>query len=314
MGQYTGGLLWVEATESDLTDSCVPLPEEIRGPAPAGLMGHLLDPRCNWVRFDGRSWHGVLPAVGKRLSVTLFSPRGYHKLTGEHWRTLVGLGFFVEPLLGARLASSSSPVAACDVPILRELLEKVSTKNPVRDSTSEENNCVDKLLCCLHPGPPCDFSDFLDELRRLCRGELTRRSFSSSGFAASMFPCGVPYMTEFVGRSSPPSSRRRAGRWHSERRVRMLVNYVMIYVQWLHLAQPSGGILAERIAFQTNPESLAAIAHVTNSIRAWCRSAGNQLPVDGGLSQTCSALMERVARDGHLGSYSGFADSNLASS
>eukprot|EP00971_Amphidinium_carterae_P345602 6486647-Amphidinium_carterae.1 len=308
-GPYTGGLLWVEALESELDEECVALPSIVQGPAPSGLMGHLLDPRGQWVQFDGRRWHAVLPAQGRRLSVTLFSPRGYLKLAGEHWTMLSDLGFGVEPLLRARVSNETSPLSDADGAIMRDLLSKIPVPCASRGRTplAEKNNCVDELLCCLQSGPACDFSDFLCELRRLCRGEFTRRSSSSLGSSSSAFPSGIPFLAEFAGRSAPPASRRRASRWHCEHRVRMMVNYVVVYLQWLHVSQPAAGLLAERIAFQADAACVVALRPVINSVRAWCRSK-DSIPVDGGLSRTCSMLMERVAKEGHLGSYSNVND------
>eukprot|EP00971_Amphidinium_carterae_P093758 1855417-Amphidinium_carterae.1 len=36
-----------------------------------------------------------------------------------------------------------------------------------------------------------------------------------------------------------------SSRWRCEHRVRMLLNYVVVYLQWLHLSQPAGGVLVE---------------------------------------------------------------------
>eukprot|EP00971_Amphidinium_carterae_P332387 6466527-Amphidinium_carterae.1 len=314
-GPYTGGQLWVEAVGDEISDECIPLPPEVATPNEApGLVGHVLDPRDNWVRFDGRRWHAVLPASGRRLSVTLFSPRGFHKLGGVHWSTLVEPGFYVTPLLKVRMSSRSSPLSPGDESIMCELLQKLEVPRRVHNSTMSENNCIDELLGCLLAGLPCDFSDFLHELRRLCRGDLTRRSSSSLGSSSVMFPCGIPYMCEFAGSVTPPTSRRRAARWRCEHRVRMLVNYAVVYLQWLHLGQPAGGVLAERLAFQAPDSMVASLCALMNSMRAWCRSAG-AIPADGGLSRTCSTLLQRVAREGHIGSYSGIdADLGMAAS
>eukprot|EP00971_Amphidinium_carterae_P318050 6322480-Amphidinium_carterae.2 len=100
-GDHKGGMLWLEAIEDELDDPDAdlhPLPEKLRGSAPPGLRGFILDIKNTWTSFSGLRYHAILPSRGTRLSISLFSPRHLWRLERSHWALLRELGFQTEHL------------------------------------------------------------------------------------------------------------------------------------------------------------------------------------------------------------------------
>eukprot|EP00971_Amphidinium_carterae_P220047 4368088-Amphidinium_carterae.1 len=315
-GEFEGGLLWVQLTVQALDDevdsSCIPMPMALQGKAPPGLMGHVHDPRLDWVKFDGDRWHCVLPSSGRRLSISLFNPRAYHLLRPHHWRALHELGFLISPLLRKRLSSMQQEPQHIQIAFL-ELGRKVDVAPAVTSRSVENVLCSDVFLAAFSGHVHCDFCDFVREVQCLGQGDRSHRSGCKSGPSGVLFPCGVPFYDTFLQRQQAPNSRRRALRWKQNLVVRSWVNLIALHLQWLHLGCPKAGLLAERVAFQTPSSLLPCFDEMVQMVAAWCRSTG-RLPKDGGLSRLHSTLIQRVAVHGHLGSYSGVAGDSLAGS
>eukprot|EP00971_Amphidinium_carterae_P132509 2624512-Amphidinium_carterae.1 len=91
VGEYSGEYLWVE----DEQGQHVPPEEIVDGRENLRkLRGHLYDLSAGWVVFDPNRHHGVTKVKsGLRVSVTLFTPKGWQTLgSGVLWR-LKELGF-----------------------------------------------------------------------------------------------------------------------------------------------------------------------------------------------------------------------------
>eukprot|EP00971_Amphidinium_carterae_P351160 6491948-Amphidinium_carterae.1 len=49
-----------------------------------------------WGTFNGKEWHWTEPHRGRRISIVLFTPQGWEKLSNEHMSSLADLGFPVQ--------------------------------------------------------------------------------------------------------------------------------------------------------------------------------------------------------------------------
>eukprot|EP00971_Amphidinium_carterae_P292723 5811456-Amphidinium_carterae.2 len=54
---------------------------------------HVVDAKGKWGILDGKEWHWTEPHSGRRLSIVLFTPKGWDKLSGDHMEALEKLGF-----------------------------------------------------------------------------------------------------------------------------------------------------------------------------------------------------------------------------
>eukprot|EP00971_Amphidinium_carterae_P122874 2432217-Amphidinium_carterae.2 len=291
-GDYRGGLLWVQMFADEVDDQCVPMPPDLQGKAPPNLVGKLYDPYHDWVVFDGDRWHCVLPAYGRRISVSLFTPRGYRLLEPQHWQQLYDLGFVISPLLKVRLASMDAeplPVQRAFEKLGRDVLRVPTARRPTDVTCSEE------FLAAFHDYFPCNFCDFARECQRLGRGDRSHRSDCDQGPRGELFPCGLPFFATFVQQVRVPTSRRRAKRWRSQHTVHT----------W-----PSRRSAGRACGLSDAPHLMPLFDDMLALVTSWCRSTG-RLPKDGGLSHLHTTIVQRLAQHGHVGSYSGACAGDL---
>ena len=87
-GNFTGGRLWIE---SPLGTHPQPLP---RYPVEKKLRGEYLNTKDTWICFDPQLYHAVEPVTsGVRVSLALFTPKGWKKLRPNCIDELFDIGF-----------------------------------------------------------------------------------------------------------------------------------------------------------------------------------------------------------------------------
>eukprot|EP00971_Amphidinium_carterae_P349606 6491104-Amphidinium_carterae.1 len=60
-----------------------------------------VDAKGKWGVLNGKEWHWTEPHQGKRLSIVLFTPKGWERLSDQHMQALAELGFPVQEPLSA---------------------------------------------------------------------------------------------------------------------------------------------------------------------------------------------------------------------
>ena len=87
-GNFTSGRLWIE---SPIATHPPPLP---RNSVERKLRGECLETRNTWICFDPQLYHAVEPVTsGIRVSLALFTPKGWKKLTPNCMDELIDIGF-----------------------------------------------------------------------------------------------------------------------------------------------------------------------------------------------------------------------------
>ena len=88
LGNFTGGRLWIE---SPVGTHPPPLP---RNSVEKKLRGEYLDTKNTWICFDPQLYHAVEPVTsGVRVSLALFTPKGWKKLRPNCIDELIDIGF-----------------------------------------------------------------------------------------------------------------------------------------------------------------------------------------------------------------------------
>ena len=88
LGNFTGGRLWIE---SPVGTHLPPLP---RNSVEKKLRGEYLDTKNTWICFDPQLYHAVEPVTsGVRVSLALFTPKGWKKLRPNCIDELIDIGF-----------------------------------------------------------------------------------------------------------------------------------------------------------------------------------------------------------------------------
>ena len=294
-GTYSGGQLWVEAVGEEVTEAVhelVPLPADLAGDAPPGLLGRLYDIKGKWLVFSGQRWHAVFPSSGSRVSVTLFTPRSLHRLQEPHWRLLHDLGFIVPPLL--RLVLEGQDQVLVQHPLQQEKASRLQAllqelEKGVREKSPSRPIPV-MLRLVAERDVPSDFWHFVRRCKQLCLDDHARRlprTMSSS----TLFPWGVPFMQEFLDLSVPPASRRRHLRWKKEQLARQWCNWLVLFCGWHRLGMPDVEAGADQCAWAASPAQFSMGQECFAMVRAWCRSEG-PLPSDGGLPHLARLLSQ----------------------
>ena len=88
LGDFTGGRLWIE---SPVGTHPPPLP---RNSVEKKLRGEYLDTKHTWICFDPQLYHAVEPVTsGVRVSLALFTPKGWKRLRPNCIDELIDIGF-----------------------------------------------------------------------------------------------------------------------------------------------------------------------------------------------------------------------------
>ena len=107
-GNFSGGRLWIE---SPIGTHPPPNP---RNAVERKLRGDYHDTHNTWIRFDPQLYHALEEVTsGNRVSIALFTPKGWNKLTHNCMDELIDIGFYPpHSALSTDAGSTSSTAAA----------------------------------------------------------------------------------------------------------------------------------------------------------------------------------------------------------